>query len=413
MLTNKKLFTVPKDSEITKELIVDIIKLHAEMLLSEYQANMKEYMSDHAILHIKPKELNKPDNRLVANFSKYLVDTFGGFHMGIPVKVSHPDSDEVNAFIDEFNSRNDVEDTFYEFAKAMDIYGHAFLYLYQNEEGQTSLTYETPENMILVHDDTIEQSPLFAIRYQSGINDGYGTVILKGREIHFKLTSGRSVDITDEETKLYSVNNLPVIEGVLNEERQSIFHSVKTLIEAYNKAISEKANDVDYFADAYMKVIGYELDEQRHDYKLIRENRIINLFGDSQNMDVDFLQKPNADESQEHHIDRIERLIFTLSMVSNITDENFGNASGTALAFRLQPMANLARSKDRKMMSAFKRLYEAVFGVPNVTIPDDEWMNLNFTFTRNMPKNIKEEAEIVQLLDGQVRDSPSYPYCPS
>ena len=29
-----------------------------------------------------------------------------------------------------------------------------------------------------------------------------------------------------------------------------------TMINAYNKALSEKANDVDYFADAYLKVLG-------------------------------------------------------------------------------------------------------------------------------------------------------------
>ena len=34
-----------------------------------------------------------------------------------------------------------------------------------------------------------------------------------------------------------------------------IFEPVLTMINAYNKAISEKANDVDYFADAYLKVL--------------------------------------------------------------------------------------------------------------------------------------------------------------
>ena len=48
---------------------------------------------------------------------------------------------------------------------------------------------------------------------------------------------------------------VPATEFVEYAERQSIFEPVLTMINAYNNAISEKANDVDYFADAYMKVL--------------------------------------------------------------------------------------------------------------------------------------------------------------
>lgn len=50
--------------------------------------------------------------------------------------------------------------------------------------------------------------------------------------------------------------------NVENEEELGIFEPVLTMIDAYNKAIGEKANDVDYFADAYMKILGVELDEE-------------------------------------------------------------------------------------------------------------------------------------------------------
>ena len=47
------------------------------------------------------------------------------------------------------------------------------------------------------------------------------------------------------------------------------------MIDAYNKAISEKANDVDYFADAYLKVLGAKLGT--NGVKQIRDNRIVNF----------------------------------------------------------------------------------------------------------------------------------------
>lgn len=66
-----------------------------------------------------------------------------------------------------------------------------------------------------------------------------------------------------------------------------------SMIDAYNKAISEKSNDVDYFADAYMKILGTMLgnDEVKH----IRDNRIINFDGDANQLIVEFLNKPDGD----------------------------------------------------------------------------------------------------------------------
>ena len=112
------------------------------------------------------------------------------------------------------------------------------------------------------------------------------------------------------------------------------FEPVMSMIDAYNKAVSEKANDVDYFADAYMKVLGSKLEDE--DLEHIRDNRIINLDGNAAAVIVDFLQKPNGDTTQENLIDRLEKLIFQISMVANISDENFGTSSGIAMKYKLQ-----------------------------------------------------------------------------
>ena len=108
---------------------------------------------------------------------------------------------------------------------------------------------------------------------------------------------------------------------------------------------------MDAFAEAYLAVLGAELDEDGI-YK-IRDNRIINLYGtdDAKDILVQFLQKPTADGTQENLLDRLEQLIYRTSMVSDISDETFGSAtSGTALAFKLLPMSNLAAGFDRKYL---------------------------------------------------------------
>ena len=400
-LNKRKLFTTSVE-EVTEDLVSEAVALHQSHLLKGYIENEDMYMSQHKILRQSQKEPWKPDNRLVINYAKYIVDTFSGYQIGVPVKVTH-DDEEVTEFINDFRKLNDMEDTEFELAKMSDIFGHAFLYVYQDESGNTRTTYNNPINMFIVHDNTIEEKPLFAVRYafNEGEVTGYGQVITDKEVIEISVEKGGSVSFGERDSHLYG--KLPVVELIENEERQGIFESVKTLINALNKAASEKANDVDYFADAYLKIVGVELKEDMATQ--IRENRIFNLWkngSDGVLPDVGFLEKPNSDTTQENLIALLKESIFAVSMVANLSEEDFGNASGTALAFKLQAMDNLAKMKDRKMQSALNRLYEIVFNVPMATVSSDGWTGIKYQFTRNVPRNILEEAQVVSQLSGQV-----------
>ena len=403
-LNKRKLFTTSVE-EVTEDLVSEAVALHQLQLLKGYIENEDMYMSQHKILRQKRKELWKPDNRLVINYAKYIVDTFSGYQIGVPIKVAH-DNEEAAEFINDFRKLNDMEDTEFELAKMADIFGHTFLYVYQDEQGNTRATYNSPINMLVVHDNSIEERPLFAVRYafNAGETTGYGQVITDSEVIDATFQLGGGVHFGERNNHIYG--KLPVIELIENEERQGIFDSVKTLINALNKAVSEKANDVDYFADAYLKIVGVELKDGMADQ--IRENRIFNLWkngGDGTLPDVGFLEKPNSDITQENLITLLKESIFAVSMVANLSEEDFGNASGTALAFKLQAMDNLAKMKDRKMQSAFNRLYEIVFNVPMASVPSDGWTGIKYQFTRNVPRNILEESQIVAQLSGQVSDA--------
>lgn len=403
-LNKRKLFTTSAE-EATQKVVSEAVHLHMSQLLKGYIENEDMYMSKHKILKGKEKDPWKPDNRLVINYAKYIVDTFSGYQIGVPVKITH-DEDVATEFIDKFRKTNDMEDTEFELAKMSDIFGHAFIYVYQDEAGNTRATYNSPVNMFILHDNTIEEKPLFAVRYafNAGEATGYGQVITASEIIDITVQHGGSVVFGERTPHIYG--RLPVVELIENEERQGIFDSVKTLIDALNKAASEKANDVDYFADAYLKIVGVELKDGMADQ--IRENRIFNLWkngGDGTLPDVGFLEKPNSDTTQENLITLLKESIFAISMVANLSEEDFGNASGTALAFKLQAMDNLAKMKDRKMQSAFNRLYEIVFNVPMASVPSDGWTDIKYQFTRNVPRNILEESQIVAQLSGQVSDA--------
>ncbi|KAA0565332.1 phage portal protein [Bacillus sp. CH30_1T] len=392
----------PVEEEINGEVVQKFIDLH-KAEVPRYKKLKNLYESKAPILSQDDKEQFKPDNRLVVNFAKYITDTFNGYFIGIPVKVSH-DDESVNERVETFQSMNDMDDNMAELSKITSIYGHGFEFLYQDEDSLTNCIYNSPLDMFIVYDDTIAQKPLFAVRYQTTDDGIKGQLFTTEEEI--TISEGKDgLILSDNKSHYY--NGVPVIEYIENEERQSIFESVETMINAFDKAISEKANDVDYFADAYLLLLGMELDEKT--LQKIRDNRIINMYGkneDVKNLVAKFLDKPNADDNQEHLLDRLERLIFQMSMTANINDESFGNATGIALEYKLQPMKNLAIMKERKFISGMNRRFRMVFNLPtNIKVSNkDEWRNLSYQFTRNLPRNIAEEAETAGKLKGIVSD---------
>src|SRR5699024_4298585 len=135
----------------------------------------------------------------------------------------------------------------------------------QDVESNTRVTYIEPQNAFIIYDDTVTQDPLYAVYLK---NDEEGTLYSADDEKDFTVNDD-GIEFINEFTHYY--NDVPIIEYVENNERQSAFENVETLINAYNKAISEKANDVDYFADAYLAILGVELDEDT--IANIRDNR--------------------------------------------------------------------------------------------------------------------------------------------
>lgn len=391
-----KLMTFPKDEPITVEVVNKFMEKHKlEVARYEYLKNM--YLGIMDIDDEPKKDSWKPDNRLAVNFTKYIVDTFTGYFNGIPVKKTHKDK-EILTKLQEFDNLNDMEDEESELAKMACIYGRAFELLYQDEDTQTNVVYNSPENMFMVYDDTVKQEPLFAVRY--GVDEDkklHGEVYTLLETIKI---SGENDEVSFGEKTYNPYPDLPVVEFYFNEERMSIFESVISLVNAFNKAISEKANDVDYFSDQYLAFLGAAVEEE--DLKNVRSNRVINYYadGEGENVDVKFLEKPDSDSQTENLLDRLTKLIFQTTMVANISDESFGSSSGVSLAYKLQAMSNLALSFQRKFQSSLNSRYKLFCELSTNVSNKDTWKDIEYTFTRNEPKDIKEQAETANILKG-------------
>ena len=408
-LTDKGTFIYSPDLEFTANVIHDFIQLHKIHRLPKLLESHLMYLGEHKIMFEGTCEntlLNMPDNRLVVNFAKYIVDTFNGYFIGVPVKVGN-ENESVSKSIQEFISRSDMNDNFAELAKISSIYGTGFLFMYQGEDAKTYATYNSPLDMFVIYDDSIQQTPIGAVRFWTEQRKGeqytLGEFYRDGkRYIYSEATGGPQLEEDTEYQQVYP--SIPIIEYVENDQRQSVFESVKSLINQFNKAMSEKANDVEYFANAYLKVLGAKVDNGT--MTTMQANRVINAVGaGSQAVEIDFIQKPDADSTQENLLDRLTDLIFIISMVANTTDDTYGNASGTALEFKLQDMRNMAIAKERKFTSGMKNTFKLWSAIPlNSAGGKDSWIENTYTFTENIPRNVKEEIENAKNLEGIVSE---------
>lgn len=391
------MFRLPSDEELTPEKLGKFLWKHNVEIAFRYQRLFNAYMTDYPIFRQVPKPDWKPDNRIAVNFAKYIVDTMNGFFIGIPIKITSED-EKVNNYVEMLDQYNDQDDNNSELSKLCDIFGKGYEMYYTDDEANICITYVSPMDAFMIYDDSVLERPRYFVRtYMDSDNVLHGSVS-DDEKVRYFVLKGK-IQFEDYE-KEHGFAGVPATEYRENKEEISIFEPVLTMIDAYNKAISEKANDVDYFADAYMKVLGAKLDEEG--IKEIRSNRIINFPGnyDGSGLEVDFLQKPNGDTTQENLIDRLEKLIFQISMVANISDENFGTSSGIALKYKLQAMSNLAKTKERKFTSGMNRRYKLIFSHPRSGMKSDDWVKLHYQFTPNFPANLLDESQIAGNLAG-------------
>lgn len=395
----KEIYRISPDEELTDAKLSRFIARHAAESTFRYKQLQDAYETDFPIFHEKPKPEWKPDNRIAVNFAKYIVDTMSGYFIGNPIKIIVDGGEEtIEKYIEFLDQYNDQDDNNAELSKICSIYGKGYEMYYNDEEGNVGIIYLDPTEAFMIYDDSVLKRERYFVRlYRDEDNVLHGSVSDQEKVRWFTI---KGKIVWNEQEQLHYFNGVPATEYRENKECQGIFEPVMSIINAFNKAISEKANDVDYFADAYLKIIGTLLDED--ELKHVRSDRVINFDGDGESVIVDFLQKPNGDTTQENLLDRLQNLIFLIAMVANISDENFGTSSGIAMAYKLQGMSNLRKTKERKFTSGMNRRYKLIFSNPGNAMKKDDWVKLHYKFTPNVPANLLEESQIAQNLSGVV-----------
>ncbi|CAI2612302.1 hypothetical protein AKUH3B111A_08930 [Apilactobacillus kunkeei] len=420
--------TLTKEQLLADPSIIEsIANYHEENIVPKYRIKRDYYKGRHHTIMNKPSTpLGKPDNRLIVNLPKKLTDTFNGFFIGDPIQIRYVDntnqdeSDKTNEEISNWMNDVNFTDKASEYAKTADIYGRAYFRAFDTADS-IDIAVLSPRDTLIVYDNTPLNNPVIAINYSTnGISNDVWVMDDKA-DYHFSDVNGKFSMVNIQETEegqpnilnqenIHSFEGFPVFELPENDERVGIFDNVLSLIDAADEILSSKANDINSISNGILVVTGAQLtDDQLANVKTMH---VLNLYDNDDDALSDSNNKtPNAyyvtpdinDDMQEHMLDRTIEQVYQNAQVVNMNDSKFGQSasaiSGIALKQRYQDMMSKAETKASKMDSSLRALFSCLFSKLKV---DANVQNIEFNHKQSIPKNVLEEAQTVQALDGQV-----------
>ena len=345
----------------------------------------------------------KPNNKIANSYASYITDTLVGYFMGKPVSYN-ADDDKVLEELNMIFEYNDEADENIELAKNASIYGVAYEMLYMSEE-EVRFKSLDPKQCIPIFDDTIDSNLLAFIRYYDYydvVQDKTITIIelITDTTITRYQCGNNYSNFTLLDSYKHYFGMVPIAIFKNNEEELGDFETVISLIDAYDKLESDSLNDFEYFVDAYLALYGFTAEPE--DIQQMKENRVLLM---DEGTSAEWLTKNVSDNNIENIKNRIDADIHKFAKCPNMADKEFAsNASGVAIKFKLLGTENKVSIKERKFKRGLQQRLELLATINGVLSDGFDWRSIDIVFSRNIPSNDTDIANMVNTLSGIVSE---------
>ena len=393
-------FITNKDELSTSDIITLMYEI--EKFDNKYKTNSDYYYGKHAILNRTFDDASKPNNKVVTNIPKYITQVRTGYFSSAPMSM-----DSINeSYISDVRTildNNDFKHIFSQLDTYCSIYGHAFLVMYLDDNGEIRIRPQKPTEWIMVYDNSLEQKPKFAIRYYCWLDDidnqqMYDIELWTDREII--VYEGSPMTLQEVSRRDHYFGRLPVIEFMENESRHGAYEDVINLIDAYELMLSDTANTVSYFSDCYLILEGMDQTDPE-EIEQMKNNRILLI---PEGTSASFLQKNINETYNENLIKRLQEQIFVVACTPLLSDSSFSsNSSGVAIQFKLYSMEKSIQNKENIFNAGFNKMFELIKTILNIrgaTYTEEDKILL--TFTRSLPLDLTSLADSISKLRGVV-----------
>lgn len=410
---------------ITDELLRRIISKHRDnstynkKLIDRYEA-----LADGVpIFEREPRFGEDKDvinHKLNNDFFSEIIDFKTGYFAGNPIGYSYSDTEEsledtgdagdtdqeqkeardaASKVITDFVTRSNMFDIDMECTKYAAICGYSGRLFYIDPDGNERVMVVPPNECIILSKTRDITQPTYGVRYYK-IKDINDNDIWKAEFYdndfiyYYQGGSVSDLHLVKQEANLF--DGCP-LQGIPNNlEMKGDAEKVLTLIDAYDRALSDSNNETEAFAHAYMILENIHLDKE--EAKEVQKAGAIEIMTGPNGGKVYFLTKQINDAFIEHHLDRLEENIYRFSKTPNLSDEAFGTASGVSLKFKLTGLETKCGMFEAKMISAGTYMFTLLSKAwAKKTIKIDP-LQVVMDFRRNFPLDILSEAQAVTAL---------------
>lgn len=395
------IYTLPSTTALTPTLLSHILQLnftnrnHIETLFNYYRGQM-------TIANKTYSDPSKPCSRIAYPIPQYITDVISGYFLGSPITYTSNDEtalDKLNLVL----GSNDASTIDIELEKDLSICGRSYELHYTDENGNECFTKVNPLEVVLIYDDTIDQNILYGIRiipfYDLEANNNYYKVFVYDSEkvVEYKSDTLTSFSFVGETPHFYG--EVPIIEYKNNEMCLGDFEEVIPLIDAYNELNSAQIDDYQAFVDAFLVISGMFVDSE--DVNKMKKQRVLNI--DGEDADVKWLTKPDNGSTLEAIKDRLNKDIHKYSKVPDLSDSSFAsNASGVAIKYKLVGLEDIVSVKERYFKKGLQKRIRLIFTILGLKDEKFDPNAITPIFTRSLPVNLDEIADLVSKLSGIV-----------
>lgn len=404
-----------RQNGITTALLHKIIERHQ----NNYLYNKELYERYETLKESVPIYSRRPrfeeehpiNNKMNNDFFSEIVDFKTGYFAGRPIAYGYSKGeeaeevtggedavDEATKAVTDFTTRNNMYGVDMETTKFASIYGYAGRLFYIDLEGNERVMpvhgYET-----IILSDTGIYEPEYAIRYYKtyDINNNEMWTVEFYDDTNFSTYTGHLNSLSFVESRPHGFDYCPLQGIPNNKEMLGDAEKVLSLIDDYDKVLSDNSNEVEAFVHAYLIFEGLRIDDET-----IKKGQNTGSFvfpaSGTQQGKAYFLTKNINDAFTEHHLQRLEDNIYRFSKTPNLNDQAFGSASGISLKFKLHGLETKCGAFQAQFMNAAQymwKLLAASWAKRGVTVDP---LQCTMEFKRSYPIDEEGEARTVQAL---------------
>jgi SPP1 family phage portal protein len=198
-------------------------------------------------------------------------------------------------------------------------------------------------------------------------------------------------------------SGIPVIPLLNNEESQAEAEKAISLIDAYDTILSDTTSEIEQLRLAYLwvKNMGSNITD-----KFLERVEQTGVFPLQENGEVGFAQKVLDDAVIQNTLAEIRQNIYQFSKSIDLTKDMGGDMRVIGWQVNLLNLENSCKVTERKFIKGLREQYRMLteFWRRFKNGVEIEYLDLEFVFNRNFPKNIADEAKtLIDLLSSVSR----------